>query len=162
MPANNVHAVTAGQGPSLVDGLNLNGTFAGDPRGSITEQIAAFISDEIYPRGDAFLDLHSGGSSLAISPSAIIEPTDDPALHRKNVAAARAFDAPLIVVVGNLGDPRTATAAACRAGLITIGTEMGGGGTVSPEALAICRRGVRNVLPHLGVPPPDRAQPRRG
>jgi predicted deacylase len=162
MPANNVHAVMAGRRTSPVDGLNFNRVFPGDPAGTITQQIAAFVTDEIFPRADAFLDLHSGGSSLQLSPSAIIEPTDDPALHRKNIAAARAFDAPLTVVIANLGDPRTATAAACRAGLITTGTEMAGGGTVTPEALAICRRGVRNVLAHLGVLPPDRAAPRRG
>jgi N2-acetyl-L-2,4-diaminobutanoate deacetylase len=43
-----------------------------------------------------------------------------------------------------------------------VGTEMAGGGTVSLEALEICRRGVRNVLAHLGVLPPERAAPRRG
>ena len=32
-----------------------------------------------------------------------------------------------------------------------MGTEMGGGGGVSVEALAICRRGVRKVLSHLGI-----------
>ena len=151
MPANNVHAVVAGMRTSPVDGKNYNRVFPGDPRGTITEQIAAFVSDEVFPRADAFLALHSGGSSLVMIPSAIIEPTDDADLHRKNIAAARAFDAPMTVVVANLGDPRTATASACRAGLVTIGTEMSGGGTVSPEALAICRRGVRNVLAHLGV-----------
>jgi predicted deacylase len=151
MPANNVHAVMAGRRTSTVDGLNFNRTFPGDPHGSITQQISAFMTDEIFPRGDAFVDLHSGGSSLSIVPSAIIEPTDDAGLHRRNVAAARAFDAPMTVVVSNLGDPRTATAAACRAGLVTVGTEMGGGGTVTIEALSICRRGVRNLLAHLGV-----------
>ena len=144
MPANNVHAVMAGQRTSTVDGLNFNRTFPGDPRGTITQQIAAFMTDTIYPRGDAFIDLHSGGSSLNIIPSAIVEPTDDPVLHRKNVAAALAFGAPLTVVIGNLGDTRTATAASCAAGLVTVGTEMGGGGTVSIDALAICRKGVRN------------------
>jgi predicted deacylase len=162
MPANNVHAVIAGQRTSPVDGLNFNRTFPGDPRGSITQQITAFIADEIYPRADAFLDLHSGGSSLNIIPSAIIEPTDDAELHKRNVAMARAFDAPLTVVIGNLGEPRTATAAACQAGLVTGGTEMGGGGTVSLEALSVCRRGVRNVLAHLGVLGPEKAQPPRG
>jgi predicted deacylase len=54
-------------------------------------------------------------------------------------------------VIGNLGDQRTATATACRAGLVTVGTEMRGGGAVSLDALAICRKGVRNVLAHLGV-----------
>ena len=162
MPANNVHAVMGGQRTSPVDGLNFNRCFPGDPLGSITEQIAAFVSDEIFPRADAFLDLHSGGSSLVMIPSAIIEPTDDTELHRRNVAAARAFDAPLTVVIGNLGDPRTSTAAACRAGLVTVGTEMGGGGTVSREALSVCRRGVRKVLAHLGVLPPERIEPARG
>jgi predicted deacylase len=162
MPATNVHAVMAGQRTSPVDGLNLNRTFPGDPRGSISEQISAFVSDEIFPRGDAFLDLHSGGSSLNMLASAIVEPTDDKDLHRRNIAAALAFDAPMTVVIGNLGDPRTSTAAACRAGLITVGTEMAGGGTVSLEALAICRRGVRNVLGHLGVLPRVEATPRRG
>ena len=161
MPANNVHAMTAGQRTSPVDGLNFNRTFPGDPRGSITQQISAFMTDHIFPRADAFLDLHSGGSSLNLLPSAIVEPTENAELHRRNVAAAQAFDAPLTVVISNLGDPRTATAAACRAGLVTVGTEMGGGGTVSIDALALCRRGVRNVLAHLGVLPPDKGSPRR-
>jgi predicted deacylase len=161
MPANNVHAVTAGKRTSPVDGKNLNRTFPGDPRGTITEQISAFISDAVFPRGDVFLDLHSGGSSLSIIPSAIIEPTTDPDLHRRNVAAALAFDAPETVVIANLGDPRTATAAAVRAGLLTVGTEMAGGGNVSQDAVAICRRGVQNVLAHFGVLPPEAALPRK-
>ena len=103
----------------------------------------------------------SGGSSLDLLPSAIIEPSTDPELRRKNIEAAKAFDAPLTVVIDNMGDPRTATAAACRSGLITTGTEMAGGGTVRPEALAICRRGVKNVLAHLGVLPPSEKAPAR-
>jgi predicted deacylase len=144
MPANNVHAVIAGRRTSPIDGLNFNRTFPGDPQSTITSQISAFINDRIYPLGDAFIDLHSGGSSLDILPSAIIEPTSDPDLHKRNVAAVRAFDAPMTIVISNLGEPRTATAA------------------VSIDALQICRRGVRNVLAHLGVLPPDLASPRAG
>jgi hypothetical protein len=160
MPANNAPAAEAGQRTSPVDGLNLNRTFPGDPQGSITQQISAFITDHIFPHADAFMDLHSGGSSLDIMPSAIIEPTEDEDLRRRSIAAAQAFGAPMTVVIGNLGDTRTATATACRAGLVTVGTEMRGGGTVTLEALAICRRGVRNVLAHLGVLVPDPAAPR--
>lgn len=162
MPAVNVHAVIAGRRTSPVDGLNFNRTFPGDPKGTITQQISSFMTREIFPRGDAFLDLHSGGSSLDILPSAVVEPTDDPDLRRRNIAAALAFDAPLAVVISNHGDTRTATAAACHAGLVTVGTEMGGGGTVSLDGLAICRRGVRNVLAHLGVLPQDQQAPARG
>lgn len=151
MPANNAPAVNASQRVSPVDGLNFNRTFPGDPRGTITQQISAYMTDHILPLGDAFLDLHSGGSSLDILPSAIIEPAEDADLLRRNALAVRAFDAPLTVVISNLGDPRTATSAAVRAGLVTVGTEMAGAGRVSLDALAICRRGVRNVLVHLGV-----------
>lgn len=162
MPANNVHAAMAGQRTSPIDGVNMNRSFPGDPQSTITRQISAFVADHIFPLGDAFLDLHSGGSSLDILPSAVIEPTDNDALRPKNHAAALAFDAPITVVISNLGEPRTATATACRAGLITVATEMGGSGTVSIEALEICRRGTRNVLAHLGVLPPEAAAPKRG
>jgi predicted deacylase len=162
MPANNVHAVVAGTRTSPVDGLNFNRTFPGDPRGTITQQITAYISDHLYPMADAFLDLHSGGSSLDILPSAIIEPTEDAGLRQRNIAAVQAFDAPMTVVISNLGESRTATAAACQAGLITVGTEMGGGGTVSLDALDVCRRGVKNVLVHLGVLDGKHRSPARG
>lgn len=157
MPAVNIHAVQAARRVSPVDGLNLNRSFPGDPQGSITEQIAAYVTDQIMPRGDAFLDLHSGGSSLDILPSAIVEPSQDPGLRARNVAAAKAFGAPLTVVIDNMGEPRTGTATAIRAGLVTVGTEMAGAGRVSLEALALCRRGVRGVLAHLGVLDPDLA-----
>ena len=151
MPSNNIHAVMGAQRISTADGLNFNRTFPGDPLGTITQQISAYMTDHVFPMGDAFLDLHSGGSSLDFVPSAAIEPTENSALAARNCAAARAFDAPCTVIIGNLGDPRTATATACRAGLVTVGTELGGGGRVSPTALAIARRGVRNVLAYLDL-----------
>ena len=78
LPAINTPAVLAGRRTSPVDGLNLNRTFPGDEAGTITQQISAYVSDVIMPLGDAYLDLHSGGSSLNILPSAIIEPSARP------------------------------------------------------------------------------------
>ncbi|MBX9457610.1 MAG: succinylglutamate desuccinylase/aspartoacylase family protein [Rhizobium sp.] len=157
IPAINQPAVLAAQRVSPVDGINMNRTFPGDPMGSTTRQIASYVNDVLFPMGDVFIDLHSGGSSLDIIPSAVIEPGRTPEQHAANVAAAMAFGAPIAVVIDNRGDPRTATAAAALAGMTVIGTEMAGGGTVSVDALALCRRGVRNVLAHLGVLPPDMA-----
>jgi N-alpha-acetyl-L-2,4-diaminobutyrate deacetylase len=159
MPAVNVSAVIGSRRTSPVDGLNINRTFPGDPNGSITQQISAYLTDYILPMGDAFIDLHSGGSSLDFLPSAIMEPTKDEAHSKRNRAAALAFDAPYTVYVANLGDQRTAAATACRIGLTTIGTEMCGAGRVSIEALEICRRGVRNVLAHLGLTAPMASPP---
>lgn len=151
LPALNGPASYIGRRTSPVDGLNLNRTFPGDPLGSITQQITAFITDHIYPLGDALIDLHSGGSSLDILPSAAIEPAPSDEHLRRNVAATLAFGAPLTVVIDNLGEPRTSTATAVRAGLTVVGTEMAGKGTVTNEALEICRKGVRGVLAHLGI-----------
>ncbi|HTM78032.1 MAG TPA: succinylglutamate desuccinylase/aspartoacylase family protein [Devosia sp.] len=157
LPAINTPVVLAGHRNSPVDGLNLNRTFPGDPIGTITQQISAFVSDIILPLGDAYIDLHSGGSSLNILPSAVVEPAPSAEHQQRNIAASLAFGAPLTVVIDNLGDPRTSTATSVRAGLTTVGTEMAGAGTVSLQALQICRAGVRGVLAHLGVLPGEPA-----
>ncbi len=152
IPAINTPAVIAGRRTSPVDGLNFNRCFPGDPLGTMTQQIVHYVHDVLFGMADAFLDLHSGGSSLDILPSAIVEPSvEDAELTEKNMGAVSAFGAPLTVVLNNLGDPRTSTSAAVRAGLITVGTELGRGGRVSLDALEIGSRGVRNVLAHLGV-----------
>jgi N-alpha-acetyl-L-2,4-diaminobutyrate deacetylase len=151
IPAINVRAVEAGQRTSPVDGLNFNRSFPGDFNGTLTSQIAAYVNDCLFPIADYFLDLHSGGSSLMILPSAIIEPSPTPEGHRRNIKATLAFGAPTVVMVDNLGETRTSTAAANQQGLIVIGSEMAGGGLVGQDALAICRRGIRNVLKHAGV-----------
>ncbi len=159
LPALNVSAVDGARRTSPIDDLNLNRTFPGDPMGTITEQISAYVNDILFPLADAFVDLHSGGSSLTILPSAIIEPAEDQDLRRRNTKAALAFGAPLAVVLNNLGDTRTSTASSVRAGLVTVGTEMAGAGAVSIEALRLCRQGVRNVLVHLGVLDARHAKP---
>lgn len=161
VPAIHQPAVVAGMRTSPVDGLNMNRTFPGDPLGTTTRQIASYVNDVLFPLADVFVDLHSGGSSARIIPSAAIEPADDPAHLKRNIDAAIAFGAPMVVVINNGGDPRTSTASAVRAGLTVVGTEMGGGGGVSHEGLAVCRRGVRNLLAHFGVLPAKAKEPPR-
>lgn len=151
IPAINLPAVNAARRTSPIDEINLNRSFPGNPLGTTTEQIAAYVHDVILPMGDVFIDLHSGGSSLDIIPSAVIEPGITPTQHAANIAAAEAFGAPIAVVIDNRGDPRTATASAAQRGMTVIGTEMAGGGTVSIDALKLCRDGVRNVLSYVGV-----------
>jgi N2-acetyl-L-2,4-diaminobutanoate deacetylase len=159
IPAINQPAVVAGRRVSPEDGKNFNRTFPGSPTGTVTEQISFYVKSVLFPMANAFVDLHSGGSSLSLIPSGIVEPAPDPGHMKRNMEAVLAFNAPMTVVFNNLGDPRTSTASAVRAGLTTVGTEMGGGGTVSPEALQVCRRGVRNVLAHLGVMSVEKSVP---
>ena len=68
IPAINLPAVIAARRTSPIDDLNFNRAFPGDPLGSPTQQIVAYVNDVLFPMSDAFLDLHSGGSSLMHHP----------------------------------------------------------------------------------------------
>lgn len=151
MPSLNAPAAEAGLRTSPQDGKNLNRSFPGDHAGTITEQIAAYVSDELFSRGDAFLSLHSGGSSLDIIPSALVQPTADPAQTQRNIDAAFTFGAPFNVLLNTLGDTRTSAATAVAAGLTCVCTEMAGRGAVTDTALELCRSGALRVLVHWGV-----------
>lgn len=158
IPAINTPASDAGRRTSPVDGKNLNRSFPGNHAGTITEQIAAYVSDQLLTRADALLSLHSGGSSLNIMTSTLMHPAGDTAASRRNLEAALAFGAPLVVVPNMLGDTRTLSGSAVEAGLACVTCEMAGMGTVTRSALALCRRGVLNVLAHWGVLEPERTQ----
>lgn len=159
MPSLNAPAAEAGLRTSPLDGKNLNRSFPGDHAGSITEQIAAYVSDELFSRGDAFLSLHSGGSSLDIIPSALVQPSQDAAQTQRNIDAVMAFGAPFNVLLDTLGDTRTSVATAVAAGLTCVSTEMAGRGTVTDSALALCRAGALRVLAHWGALDQACAQP---
>ncbi|MCC7275149.1 MAG: succinylglutamate desuccinylase/aspartoacylase family protein [Alphaproteobacteria bacterium] len=160
LPAVNLPAVRAGSRVSPVDGKNMNRTFPGDPLGTPTEQISHYVDSVVFPLADAFMDLHSGGSSLDIVPSVMMQRPEDAGLRGRTLDAVLAFNAPLTVVMDTLGERRTSSAAALARGLVVIGSELGSAGAVSLDGLAVCERGVRNVLHHLGVlpldPPPER------
>jgi len=153
LPALNTPAVTAARRTSPLDGRNLNRTFPGDPMGTPTEQITYYLAHILYPLADLVMDLHSGGSSLEMLPSAIVEPAEDQAHFRRNIDAVLAFDAPHAIIHANPGDPRTSTATAVRMGKTIIGSELGGGGSVSIEGLGVTERGIMNVLIERGMLP---------
>jgi len=159
LPAANLPAALAGQRCSPIDGGNLNRSFPGDPDGGPTAAIAHFIESVLLPLCDAALDLHSGGKTLDYIPSALVRQNgaDDPLLTAK-LRALEAFGAPIGYVVNEGREDRTLLAAADRAGMVGLGTELGGAGTVTLETLRVARRGVRNILGHFGLMPPPPAE----
>lgn len=153
LPCANTPAVRASMRVSPIDNKNLARVFPGNPWGTPTEQIAAWIHDAIFPLCDFYIDLHSGGSSLFIEESAQVVVTDElsPQVRQKSEAMARAFGATLTVVTNNMGDPRTSCGAAANLGLPAIAAEMGWNGSVSPRGVRRTRAAVARVLNHLGV-----------
>jgi predicted deacylase len=152
LPAANFPAVKAGRRTSPIDDSgegNLNRSFPGDPDGFPTAMIAHYIESVLLPMSDYVFDLHSGGSSLELLPCAYMKNSGDDARDRRAIEIMKVFGAPVSYVELD-EDDRTMSAAARRCGTIHMGTELGGGGTVSPQALAIGEQGLRRVLRHVG------------
>ncbi|MDF7662289.1 succinylglutamate desuccinylase/aspartoacylase family protein [Erwiniaceae bacterium L1_54_6] len=153
LPCANTPALRASMRVSPLDNKNLARVFPGNPWGTPTEQIAAWIHETIFPLCDFYIDLHSGGSSLFIEESAQVVVTEElnPQVRERSEAMARAFGATLTVVTNNMGDPRTSCGAAANLGLPAIAAEMGWNGSVSPRGVQRTRAAVTRVLNHLGV-----------
>ncbi len=151
LPMANYPAALAGLRTSPIDGGNLNRSFPGQPDGTVTQQIAYYIQSELMERADYMLDLHSGGSSLDYVPSAILGGDLATETFARRLAMAEAFGAPFTFIFPAGPPSGVASESAVERSTLAFGTEMAGSGTVTPAALRICERGVRNVLAHLGV-----------
>lgn len=154
LPMANFPAALAGRRVSPIDDVNMNRIFPGDPDGTVTRQIAHFIDSELVPLADLVIDLHSGGSSLMYVPCALARQSADPAVYARQLAALRAFGAPFTYIQGGAqgqGGDQTLGSGADRRGITSLGTELGGAGTLTPAGLAIAERGLRNLLVHMGI-----------
>ncbi len=156
LPMANFPAAMAGKRTSPIDEGNLNRTFPGNPDGTVTQQIAVVIEHVLIPLADVVCDLHSGGSSLMYVPCALIKRTPDDKRHAQQLALLKAFGSPLAYMSGGgngTGTDSTLMGGVERAGKLAVGTELGGTGQVTPAALRIVERGLRNVLVHMGILP---------
>ncbi|MBZ9559897.1 MULTISPECIES: N(2)-acetyl-L-2,4-diaminobutanoate deacetylase DoeB [Modicisalibacter] len=151
VPMMNVPAAQAGRRTSPMDGGNLNRSFPGDPDGRVTEQIADYFTRYLVPLIDVALDLHSGGRTLDIIPFAASHHLDDKQQQRQALEGAKAFGAPTAMMMFELDAARLFDTAVESQGKVFVATELGGGGTTTPERLMIAERGVRNFLIHYGL-----------
>jgi uncharacterized protein len=161
IPALNTPAALAGLRCSPIDDLNLNRSFPGNRDGSPTQMIAHYVESVLLPMSDYSIDLHSGGRTLMYIPSVLIRRTGDKKRDAKQLEILKAFGGPLGFIIAGPAENRGLGAAAERNGVISLGSELGGGGTVGVEALRVAERGVRNVLGLIGVmaPPKGKSAP---
>ena len=152
LPSANFPAAMAGQRTSPIDDGNLNRSFPGNADGTITQQIAYWIEHALLPGFDYSFDFHSGGSSLTYIPSALAPRHDDPARMQKVFGMLKAFGAPVsYVAAAPQGGGRTFTSASFRQGVLSMGTELGGGGLVTPSSLKVAEDGMRRLLAYIGL-----------
>lgn len=155
VPSVNHPAFTAAKRCSPIDDLNLNRSFPGASRGSVTEIIADYISTELLARADYAIDLHSGGSSLQYLPI-LLAPSWPEGEKRDTIGQlVEAFASPLVghfdslraldggnSVFGNVADKQN-----CH----FLTGEFGGGSTVNLDGVELLNSGLRRVLRHLGL-----------
>jgi N-alpha-acetyl-L-2,4-diaminobutyrate deacetylase len=134
-----------------MDKGNLNRSFPGDPNGSVTPQIADYFTRVLVPMSDVVLDLHSGGRTLDILPFGASHVLDNKEQQQAALEGAKAFGAPYAMVMFELDSEKLFDTACERQGKVFVATELGGGGTSTPQSIAIAERGVRNFLIHYGL-----------
>ena len=88
-------------------------------------------------------------------PTVLAKLTGNPVRDGAQMAALNAFAAPVAYLTGGngTGADHTLSSGAERLGKIWLGTELAGSGTVTPAALKIAERGLRNTLVHVGILP---------
>jgi N-alpha-acetyl-L-2,4-diaminobutyrate deacetylase len=157
LPALNLPAVLAGQRLSPIDGKDMNRVFPGKWNGTITEVVAHYIHEAILPLCDAVIDLHSGGYSLNFVPHISMHYLDDHDQHERTLAALKAFDAPISLLIREFTGEGLLDYAVERMGKIFLFTELGGGGMLIPQNLKVTEEGVRNLLEHFEMIAPQTA-----
>jgi predicted deacylase len=140
-----------------LDGKNLNRVFPGDPAGTPSQRLAAWIFGTVIAGSDAFVDMHCGDMNEALVPFTGIEETGDPVVDEtaRRMAAAYGLD---YVAVGPLAGATTTAAAA--AGIPAVLGEVGGQGLWPEANVRQHAEGFLRVLAELGLrdgtgdPPP--------
>ena len=151
IPMMNYPAFQAAQRVSPIDQLNMNRVFPGQPKGSVTQLIADYITHTLLPMCDYVLDIHSGGKTLEFLPFAAYHELQDKAQQKACEAATLAFAAPWYISLIEIDAGGMYDTQAEDMGKVFVSTELGGGGTATPETAGIAKRGVHNFLVHAGI-----------
>lgn len=151
IPCLNAPAVNAASRLSPIDQVNMNRAFPGDANGTISQQIADFVSREIVAISDIVVDLHAGGKTLDFAPLAAVHHLDDREQQQQAESLMFAFGAPFALRMRELDDHGMLDTLVEQSGKLFVTTELGGGGSASARSLEIAHTGCRNLLIQAGV-----------
>jgi predicted deacylase len=142
------------------DGLDLARVCPGRPDGSITERTAHLLS-ALIRSADFYIDLHTGGTALAVLPLAGYTLHPDMRVLERQREMARAFNLPVVWGTAPTLDGRSLSVAR-DAGVPAIYAEYYGGAHCDPQGVDDYVAGCFNVLALLGMldrtPPASRVQ----
>jgi predicted deacylase len=129
------------------DGLDLARTCPGDANGSITERVAAEISN-LIKQANFYIDLHTGGFLFDIYPLAGYMLHEDAAILQTQREMAESFGLPVIWGTDPYAQGRTLSVAR-DAGVPAIYVEYGGGSSGSADIIQSYVEGCERVIHYL-------------
>jgi len=132
-------------------GANLNRSFPGSATGSPDQQLAHFLSTELFPLSDVVVDIHSGGRTGLCLPWSEMHWVDDPTQRGEMVEGMLAWNTDWCCVYIDIAGTGLLVGEAERQGKIVVSTELGGGGHVTAAIHRLARSGLANVLRRFGV-----------
>ena len=143
-----------------LDGKNLNRVFPGSASGTASEQIAAWVFENVMKRGDYFVDLHGGDLIEALVPFTIFYRTGETRVDDASLAMAKAFGIPILV---SSETPGSTFSSASKAAIPAILAEAGGQGIWKADAVRAHTQGLTRLMRHLkmrsgGPPKPVRCR----
>jgi predicted deacylase len=134
-------------------------SFPGDPEGNLAALIAHTLFDRLMRHADYMIDIHTPTTGGRYAPFAFLPPTRCGIAVQQAEELARAFGADYILANDKgmyVGDKNPHTILGER-GVPAFGVEIGEGGRLNEEDVAVGLRGLLNVLKKVGMLPGEPA-----
>jgi predicted deacylase len=137
-----------------VDSKNLNNAFPGSASGTLTEQIAHWITGNIIPQSDVFLDIHGGDANEDLLPFICYYDRKDASLqtnqaHQLSVASGIDHIVSYPYTISSTEPAKYAFKQATQNGITALSIEAGKLGTVQSENVQLIKTAVYNMLDHM-------------
>ena len=138
------------------DHKNLNNAFPGSETGTITEQIANYITKEIIPQSDVFLDIHGGDANEDLLPFVCYY--NNTAEEKKTLLSAKLSEISGInhivsypYTITNTEPAKYAFKQASQNGKTALSIEAGKLGNVQTESVHLIKKAVYNMLNYMEI-----------
>ncbi|MFD2585899.1 succinylglutamate desuccinylase/aspartoacylase family protein [Croceitalea marina] len=139
-----------------LDKKNLNNAFPGNVAGSVTEQIAWFITDNIIPVSDVFLDVHGGDACEDLIPFVCYynntKSTKQTALAKKlSENSGFEYVVSYPYTISDTDPAKYAFKQAVQDGKTALSIECGKMGNVQEENVGLIEKGIYNMLATMAM-----------
>ena len=151
IPSLNFPAARAATRLSPLDGMNMNRAFPGQSEGTVTSQIAHYLTNVLFPLSDVVIDIHSGGRSMEFLPCSHMHLVSDMAQRHKMLDAMLAWNTDFAFLYADIAGTGLLPVEAENQGKTVVTTELGGGECIPASVHRIAQSGLRNVLIHVGA-----------